>query len=318
MKSLSKFFWCLMLTGALSLVKLAGQQVPDYPVSYRLFTPFIFNPAIAGSKDFTSVDITLGKQGKSNSQLASGNLRIGKLKKEYLTSVSVPEFTPIGAGGYIFDNKNDSCRTIGFGAAGSYHLQIGNNGLSFISFGAAVKGIYNDYSGNADMGIPAEKTFYPNVDAGIFYYAPSYYAGISATNLLGSPDKPDTLGYSSVAASRQLFFNAGYKLVVSRTWNILLEPFLVVNTDFEFSGEVMDWIKPGLKVYAGNFCAGTYLNNLEKLSLLFQFRYNKIYVGSYIEMEYGEPFYKKPVLAELLIGINLSAVKSGLSRHNHW
>ena len=318
MKSLKRFLFLMVLINLLSLNLVIGQQVPEYPVSYRLYTPFVFNPAIAGSKDFSEIDLLFGNYGNSNSQLAGGNFRIAKSRKEYLTSVSVPEFTNFGAGGFIFNDKNDTSRNIGAGLTGSYHLQLDKKALSFLSFGVTVKAIYNDFPGNTDLNKPAEKTFFPNVDAGIYYYTSSYYAGISATNLLGNPNDPDSLGYYTIPASGQIFFNAGYKFVLSRTWNILLEPFLIVNTDFEFSGEVTDWFKPGLKLYAGNFCAGTYFNDFNKISFLFQYRYNKVYVGSYFEMFYNEPFYKQPILAELVFGINLSAVRSGLSRHNHW
>jgi hypothetical protein len=139
MKSIKNVLVFALLLNAISIDTGYGQQVPDHPVSYRIYNPFIFNPAIAGSKDFTSVDLLLNSFGNSNSQIASGNLRISKLKKEYISSLSTPEFTKIGAGGYIFNELNDSSRNIGFGASGSYHLQLDKNALSFLSFGLSVK-----------------------------------------------------------------------------------------------------------------------------------------------------------------------------------
>jgi type IX secretion system PorP/SprF family membrane protein len=318
MKSIKNVLIFAFFLNAISVFPGYGQQVPDYPVAYRIYNPFIFNPAIAGSKDFTSADLLLSNFGNSNSQLASGNLRISKSKKEYFTSLSTPEFTKIGVGGYFFNELNDSSRNLGFGATGSYHLQLDKNALSFLSFGLTVKAVSNDYNGNTDLNKPAEKTFYPNIDAGVYFYTSGFYAGISATNILGNPNEPDSLGYYTIPCTRQFFLHGGYKFVLSKSLNILLEPFLIVNSDDKFSGKISEMIKPGLKIYAGNFCTGTYFNDFNKISFLLQYKYSKMYIGTYFEITYKEPFYKQPILAEIAIGVNLSAIKSGFPRRNHW
>jgi hypothetical protein len=35
-------------------------------------------------------------------------------------------------------------------------------------------------------------------------------------------------------------------------------------------------------------------------------------------MHNGSPFYKMPLRAEVVLGLNISAIKSGISRQNHW
>jgi type IX secretion system PorP/SprF family membrane protein len=295
-----------------------GQQVPDYPVSYRIFNPFVFNPATAGSKDFTSVDLLISSCGNSNSEIASSNFRISKSRKEYFSSLSTPDFTKFGVGGYFFNDLNDSSRNIGFGGTGSYHIQLDKNALSFLSFGITVKAVSNDYKGNADLNKPSEMTFFPNVDAGIYYYTAGFYAGISGTNLLGNPNDPDSLGYYTIPCTRQFYFHGGYKFVLSKSLNILLEPFLIVNSDDSFSGNISDMLKPGLKLYAGNFCTGTYFNDFDKISFILQYKYSKLYIGTYFEMNFKKAFYEQPIRAEIAIGVNLSAIKSGFPRRNHW
>ncbi|HUX57770.1 MAG TPA: PorP/SprF family type IX secretion system membrane protein [Bacteroidales bacterium] len=295
-----------------------GQTMPQYPISYRVFNPFVFNPAIAGSKDFFSVDLLAGKYGKSNSQLLSGNARLSKSTPDYFSSSDVPEFTNIGVGGYLFNELIDSTRNIGFSGAGSYHIQLDEDALSFLSVGVAVKAVYNDYPGNTDLGKPAKTTFYPNVDFGIYYYNANLFAGLSATNLLGNPETPDSTGFSTFAVSRQFFLQIGYKFVISKALNIILEPSLIVNTDDSFSGEITDMIKPALKLYGDRFCVGTYFNDFDNTSFFFQYKYPKFYIGTYFEMVNGSPFYKSPIKAEIALGINISAIKSGPSRLNHW
>ncbi len=295
-----------------------GQTTPLYPISYRVFNPAVFNPAITGSKDYFSVDILGGKIEKSNSQLINGSSRIPKAGMNYISSQGAPEFTNIGVGAAIFNELNGLARNIGFAGTGSYHVQMDDNALSFLSFGVSAKAIYYDYPGNEDLGDEAKSAFYPNVDLGVYYYSTSLYAGLSATNLLGNPEEPDSLGIYSIPVSRQLFLQVGYKFVISRSLAILAEPSVIVNTDDSFTGDIIDMIQPMLKVYAGNFCIGTYFNDFDKYSFFLQYKYPKFHIGTYFELPRGAPFYKSPLLAEIALGINISAIRSGLPRNNHW
>lgn len=296
----------------------SGQQTPSYPIFHRMVTPFIFNPAIAGSKDFFSVDISAGKHGKANSQLVSGNMRLSKAAENYSSSPGIPEFTNIGVGAYIFNEYDGSTRNTGLAAAGAYHFQLDKNGLSFVSVGAAARFVTSKFSGNTDLGQPASTKLFPDFDAGIYYYSTNLYAGISATNLMGTPQNADTASTYVMPVSRQLFFNAGYKLILSRSKNILLEPILIVNSDDSFSGDILDMIQPALKLYAGNFCVGTYFNDFDRISFFFQYKYNSFYVGAHFSMAHNSPFYKTPLIEEIAVGINLSSIKSGISRMYHW
>jgi hypothetical protein len=47
----------------------AAQQAPLHPISNRVFSPSVFNPAIAGSKDFMALDLAATIQGEG---LSSG------------------------------------------------------------------------------------------------------------------------------------------------------------------------------------------------------------------------------------------------------
>jgi type IX secretion system PorP/SprF family membrane protein len=295
-----------------------GQQTPDYPVSYRIFNPQIFNPAIVGSKDYFAVDLIAGKYGESNSQILSGNSRLAKPQAGYFSSSALPEFTNIGLGGFLFDDYSGLSRKIGIGGSASYHFQLDKDALSFLSFGVTAKAIFDRYSGDPDLSESAHNTFFPNFDAGIYYYNTNLFAGLSATNLLGKPKDSDTTDSYTVAASRQLFFHIGYKIVLIKSWNLIIEPSLIVNSDDSFSGKITDMIEPALKLFAGNFCLGTYFNDFNKTSVFFQYKYKALYVGTYFELQNDSPFYKTPLRAEVVLGLNISAIKSGISRHNHW
>jgi hypothetical protein len=158
----------------------------------------------------------------------------------------------------------------------------------------------------------------PNFDAGLYYYNPTFYAGFSATNILGNPEEPDSLGMLSLPVSRQYFFNAGFKFVVSRQLDIVLEPSVIVRADDSLSMELTEMIHPALKIYLGNFCIGSYLNDYDKIPFFFQYKYPGFYVGTFFELPRNAPFYKKEITAEIVLGVNIGYQNSGFKRIGHW
>lgn len=296
----------------------SGQEIPVNPVSYKLFTPFLFNPAIAGSKDFLSADIIAGFNGKNHSQVLSGNARLARKSPQYTSSSKSYEFTGIGLGGALFSEVNSVGRNGGVLISGSYHKPLSSNALSFISAGIAARGFYHHYNGDEDLDIASADFWFPNIDAGLYYYDPRFYAGISGTNLLGRPANRDTLSTYLIPATRQFFLYAGVKLVVSRALNIVVEPSLIAVTDDSLSFDIRKSIKPALRIYAGDFCTGTYFNDFERISFFFQFRYPRFYVGTFFELPRNTPFYKMPLTAEVALGINLSKTNTGYSIRSHW
>jgi hypothetical protein len=278
----------------------------------------VFNPAIAGSKDFFSIDLISNKFGNSNSQVLNGNARLKRANHNYFSAPNATEYAKIAVGGLVFNELNGLSRNIGIGGTGAYHFQLKKDGLSYLSVGVTGKAIYNKYSGDPDLGRAAKSTLFPDFDAGLYYYNTNLFAGLSATNILGHLEDPDSTGFYSIQASRQLFFLIGYKIVLSKSLNILLEPSIIINTGDSIPSKKTDMIKPSLKLYAGDFCVGTYFNDFSKLSFFAQYKYPAFYVATYFEVPKGSPFYKNPFLAEFALGLNISAIKSRSSIHNHW
>ena len=201
-----------------------GQETPVNPVANKVFTPFVFNPAIAGSKDFLSVDLIAALQNKQYTQLLGANTRLRKKGSSGFNDPSMKEFSNIGIGAYAFNDLTGDYRNTGISLAGAYHIPLGRKKLSFLSVGAAAKGIFSHYPGDADLGKPAVDSIFPNLDAGIYFYNPVFHAGISATNILARPPAADT-----IPVSRQYFFTAGFKAVLNRNLNIVLEPNVITN-----------------------------------------------------------------------------------------
>lgn len=295
-----------------------GQETPLNPVSNKIFSPFVFNPAIAGSKDFLSFDLIAALQNKSYTQILSGNGRLLKSAKYYSSKSKTKVFSNVGLGGAVFNDLAGEYRNVGISLAGAYHIPLDEKNLSFFSVGVAAKGIYNHYPGDTLIGNPEKNTLFPNVDAGLYYYNPTFYAGVSANNILGNPGNPDSLDLYYIPVSREYFFTAGFKLVLSRHLNIVLEPSVIINADDSFSVFVKEMIHPGLRIYLGNFCIGSYLNDYNKIPFFFQYKYPGFYIGTFFELPRNTPFYKKEITAEIVMGVNITYPNSRFKRSGHW
>ncbi len=295
-----------------------SQETPLSPVSYRLFTPFVFNPAIAGSKDFLSADMITSFHGNDFAAIISANTRLMKKQGSFVSSPGLKEFTRIGTGISVFSENTSSSRSSGASAAFSYHIPLNSRNLSFLSVGASAKAYRHRFDGDTSLGFEAANFSDPGADAGIYYYSPKLYAGFSVTNIFSSPAKNDTLAVYRAPWSRHFYFHAGYKFLLSRSMNLVLEPSLLLISGDTMQRDLKKWIKPALKIYAGDFCLGTYLNDFDNLSFFFQFRYPRFYAGTYFEFPRHTSFYKKTLTVEIVAGINLWGNNSGYSERGRW
>jgi type IX secretion system PorP/SprF family membrane protein len=295
-----------------------GQQTPLNPVSYWVFVPYIYNPAIVGSKDFLSIGINAAFQGESNSQLISGNARITKTNSGYFSSPDITEFKNAGIGGSVYKDIDGFSRNIGLSCSGSYQIPLNTRNLSFISFGVSVKAGYHTINNDSGQENSLKKTFYPNLDLGIYYYGTNFFAGVSSINIMGSPWGPDTLGLYKVPVSRQYFVTAGYKFLLSKSLNIVLEPsFLMCATDSTFR-KIKENLNPIIRLYLGDFCLGTSFRTGGKISFFSQYRYPRFYVGAFYELAKKTPYFKQTPIVEFTLGINILSDKSRFSNHSHW
>ena len=88
--SIERILLTIVFVSSLGISK--GQQSPLSPLSYWVFTPYIYNPAMVGSKDFLSIGATAAFQDKSNAQLISFNTRLTKNNPRYFLSPETKEF----------------------------------------------------------------------------------------------------------------------------------------------------------------------------------------------------------------------------------
>lgn len=295
-----------------------SQETPVAPVSYRLFSPFIFNPAVAGSKDFLSTDIITSFHGKDYAAIISANTRLMRKQGSYVSSQGIREFTRIGTGISVFRENRSISRTTGASASLAYHIPLNSTNLSFLSVGASAKAYRHEFDGDTGTGYGAADFSDPGADAGVYYYSPKFHAGFSVTNIFRSPVNTDSTASYRAPWSRQFYFHTGYKFLLSRSLNMVLEPSLIIVSGDTLHRDLKKWIKPALKLYAGDFCLGTYFNDFDNLSFFFQFRYPKFYAGTYFEFPRHTSFYRKTLTVEIAAGINLWGNNSGYSERSRW
>jgi type IX secretion system PorP/SprF family membrane protein len=296
-----------------------GQQTPLNPLSYWVFTPYIYNPGMIGSKDYISFGVNAAFQGNSNSQLLSGNRRISKTMSGYFSSPDIVEFKNIGVGGSLFRDQKGISKNIGISASGSYQIPLNTRKLSFLSMGVTVKGVINTLD-NDSVGQARyfKKSFYPDFDLGIYYYSTSFFAGLSATNILSNPLKSDNLTISTIPELRQYFFTAGFKILLSKPMNIVLEPSVLFVANDSTMSKVADHLNPIIKLYMEDFCFGSSFSSGGKISFFTQYRYPKFYVGAYYEIAKKTAYFKKTPIVEFTLGFYIQPNKSRLSNHSHW
>lgn len=303
---------------------LSGQQAPLNPVSYRIFSPMVLNPAITGCKDYTFINLTASIKKSSESQIISGHTRLLLPKSKGNSSLGKPVFTKIGFGGYLFNEVVDSYRNIGVSGSFAYHLPLSKKSLSHLSFGIAGKAIYgieqSESSEVDSLSSGSNDYFIPNLDLGIYYYGPQFFAGLSATNIL---DTGINLGDSNtieIPVSRQYFFITGYKFLISKKHAIVLEPSILIAIEDETNFDSFEYIHPSLKAYFHNFCLGTYYNIKGDWSFFMQYQFPRIYAGYYLEMPFdgSATWNNEKLILEFTVGMNLSKDRMRNRSRRYW
>jgi type IX secretion system PorP/SprF family membrane protein len=296
-----------------------GQQTPFNTDSYWVFVPYIYNPAIVGSKDFLSIGVNASFKGSSHAQLLSGNARISKTQDGYFSSPDITRFTNLGIGGSIFNDADGFSSKYGASAAASYQIPMNTKELSFLSFGLAVKETHNTISKDSSGIAASERNkFNTNIDFGIYYYGTSVFAGISGVNLLGSPWKSEPVGIYNVPVSREYFFTAGFKVLLSKSMNIVLEPSVLISAADSTFDKISENIDPIVKLYLDRFCMGASYRGSGKTSIFAEFKYPHFYLGGYYGFKNKTPYFKEKPVAELTFGVNLQSDRYKRTRTTHW
>lgn len=289
---------------------LRGQDVPSLPLSYPVYNPMIINPAFVGSKDFTNISITSKLLKSPSNQILNVHKR--------LTARS-GFFSGVGVGGFLFQEQLDESWNAGLGAVGAYHISLDKNSIHILAIGVSAKGILNVPKKNDEF--PADSLhnhFNPNMDAGIYYYGPTAFVGVSSTSLFGTKPEDSIAMESDAYISRQYHLYGGYKFLVNRANSIVLEPSILVTVDDSTLAEPYKHIVPYFKVYLQNFYVGTYFRSLDEISLFFQYQFPRFHTGVFLQFPRKGFLNDDNIIIEICAGVNLGGGGERFLQYRHW
>lgn len=211
-----------LLAGSL---QVKAQQAPQF--TQYMFNPLFLNPAYAGYKEQIYLQSYYRKQwagveGSPETFAIAGDGYI-------------PDYN-LGVGGHVMVDRLGAQRTTGGYANAAYHLRVSDEG--YLSFGLGA-GLVNSLLDGAmlnptnpnDPVVAAgrEQVFYPDLRAGLFYYNPNFFAGISADNLFSSSFKFNN-GAVLLQPETSLYFTMGTFIDVS--YNVAIKPSILYVDNF--------------------------------------------------------------------------------------
>jgi len=299
----------LVLFGLLPGLFIYGQDVPSKLLSNPVFHPMVFNPAIAGSKDFTNINFTSKAINFADGQLISMHTRLATPEGDY---------SNFGFGAYAFQEQLIESWHTGLAIAGAYHHWLDNEHLHNLAVGAAIKGFFMVPKKEGESLLDSSHTvFRPNMDLGIYYYGPQGFAGVSATTVFDTDIKGDSsLLFSQI--DTEYHFYGGYKFLLNKKLRIVLEPSLLVSLDDETLSEPFQHLVPYLKFYMQNFCLGTYLKDLDIFALFFQYQFPRFYAGMFLEFPRVGYLNDNNIIFEVSLGFNLGQGGPAFLKYRHW
>lgn len=307
----------LLLTGCFLFALLPAQQIPSKPSSYPVFIPLVLNPGIAGSKDFSRVELVSRVNGSQGAQMLSYHMRLQNTGVAGTTGATA--YSNFGVGGYLFHDRLGSSRNLGAGVSGAYHVPLGRAKVSGISIGLSLHALYNMGMENGETNQPNTNTLDPNADLGIFYYGPRGFIGISSLNLLSlAADSVPVISNELSIPNEHLLFG-GFRMVLSREKEIVLEPSVIVNLNDSVFNDIEGNVTPILKLYVQNACFGTYFRSFDELAFFLQYQFPRFYTGVNAVFPRNEMLISNDQLTiEVAFGLNLGTTNRSTTLPYRW
>ena len=315
------FYITLLLIATLQ-ISTKAQQLPLY--SQYVENGFLFNPAMAGSRIYTPVRLTIRNQwvgidGAPETQALSFHKNFGDRCTTCdaignpLSRRSNQRGTAIG--GYIFNDKYGAISRTGLEFSYAYHIEFkrqyfGRRGTR-IAFGLG--GIFYQYKFDGDY-IPLGDPLYTGVDIvsyvpdanfGVYLYNNAYFVGFSIAHLFESSVKMGDAGFDNDIMLRHYYFNAGYTFNINN--HVSVEPSVILRRTLDSQ----NYIDVTAKLYIRSFWLALSYRNHEQYVGMIGINFAKYYFG------YSYDYYSNNELAnqsngthEITFGINLDVPKS--------
>lgn len=266
-----KTLFTLGLLLTLTYVAVQAQQLPLY--SQYLANDFFINPAIAGSKPYSPIVLSVHKQWIAIDQSPS---------TQTISGHTLLANNNVGIGAIIFNDKFGPESHTGIQAVYSYHINL--NKKSKLSFGLSAiafqyKMDQRQFSlttlDDPTVSYMIEKCIVPDATIGIYTYGRYHWVGITAAHLFQSKLKI-TNNYDANKMVRHYFVMGGYKFNISTARSLELEPSSLI----KFTESTPPQFDINLKLYYNkDYWFGTSIRPNDCFVASVGFRYKQFYFG---------------------------------------
>ncbi len=275
----------------LMLVPLTGsaQQMPMY--SQYMMNRFLLNPAVAGYDGLTTLNLTAREQwmGLPYSPRTVALSADARMIKAPPARPGMPDRRSImnlfrsgnvGLGAYIYNDRSGLIDRTGMQVTYAYHIWMNDHQLSF---GMSLTGfqmklderrveLEEDY--DPLMGKYNKALYVPDVNAGVHLWGPSYYIGVSSTQMMQSVLKFGNDGLHDFRMERIFYLMGGYSFTLQN--NVTVEPVTLVqsglNSSFQYD--------IGSKFYYGDqYWGGISYRSAGAVVFMVGFRFESFHLG---------------------------------------
>ncbi|MDA3779636.1 MAG: type IX secretion system membrane protein PorP/SprF [Bacteroidales bacterium] len=294
-----------------------SQQMPLY--SQYMMNKFLINPAFAGSKGFTSFNLTarqqwLGFENAPMTQAISGQTRILKtshISKSRSIRKRLKKRRPsgrVGIGGYMFNDRNGIVNRTGLQLTYAYHIFIKDGQLSFGVSGTGYQFsidksdiILHDVQSDPLVDGTKSTMYVPDANVGIYYSYNPFYVGVSANQLFQSALKfGSDNSFADYKMLREYNFMAGYRYDMENDFEI--EPSLLIKTSENFNIQADINVKA---YYKRDYWLGFSYRTGNAIITMVGVKVDKLYFGYAFDYSLSDIQKISYGSHEIMIGINL-------------
>jgi len=318
-KGLNRLLSILFVWGAMG-IPVAGQITPL--ADQYLINPFLTNPAIAGTRSFSPVTLSVRQQGldmpgapvyETVTWHQSLLERRERFNPRGFLNRGENAFGKVGIGAGLFNIQYGFFRQIGIHTDYSYHVYLDKGRLSF-----GLAPVYHmliidktslsrpdpDIWDEVLDGDPTEIIHFLDVNAGIHYFSRRFFGGISVIQLLNSGVSFGGLSYltgedlwQNPWLSRSFYGYGG--LAIELSDQLLLEPSALIKYSKRTGAGLQ--VHVSLTLYE-NFETGLFWRYNEALGLFAGFRSGSILFRYQFEAPAGKRMVSGFVANQVLVG----------------
>jgi type IX secretion system PorP/SprF family membrane protein len=294
MKKFLPIFIVILFAGA---SQVNAQQLPLY--SQYMLNDFFYNPAIAGSKEYSPILLSIHKQWIGIKETPS---------TQTLSGHTMLSNNNVGLGAVIFHDSFGPESHLGLQAIYSYHFHIDR--LNKISLGLAAVAeqykmdqrfltltVYDDPA----ITYMIEKTIVPDAIFGAYAYGKKYYAGITGSHLFQSKLKINK-NVEENKMVRHYFVMGGYKFDFQNSPQFEIEPSILMKTT-EVTTPQFDI---NLKFYYDkNYWFGMSLRPGDSFVASIGFKHNQYFFGYAYDFTFSDLSSYTYGSQEIVFGMNI-------------